>query len=96
MMNMAQHVDNAVIPDSYDYNIKISPCQICIVCMVKYEEQEQNTVVPVMSGHPRDQAKVSVHCRWLLIKGMDGQVGDAKYNTPCKTTYYYHHQRYSY
>ena len=28
-----------------------------------------NTVVPVMNGHPRDQAKVSVHCRWLLIRG---------------------------
>ena len=22
-----------------------------------------------MNGHPRDQAKVSVHCRWLLIRG---------------------------
>ena len=27
------------------------------------------TVVPVMNGHPRDQAKVSVHCRWPLIRG---------------------------
>ena len=27
------------------------------------------TVVPVMNGHRRDQAKVSVHCRWLLIRG---------------------------
>ena len=44
------------------------------------------TVVPVMNGHPRDQAKVSVHCRWLLITGTDGQAGDAKYNTPCNTT----------
>ena len=26
-------------------------------------------VVPVMNGHPRDQAKVSVHCRWPLIRG---------------------------
>ena len=24
------------------------------------------TVVPVMNGHPRDQAKVSVHCRWPI------------------------------
>ena len=24
---------------------------------------------PVMNGHPRDQAKVSVHCRWPLIRG---------------------------
>ena len=29
----------------------------------------QYTVVPVMNGHPRDQAIVSVHCRWLLIRG---------------------------
>ena len=28
-----------------------------------------STVVPVMNGHPRDQAKVSVHCRWSLIRG---------------------------
>ena len=27
------------------------------------------TVVPVMNGHPRGQAKVSVHCRWPLIRG---------------------------
>ena len=27
-----------------------------------------STVVPVMNGHPRDQAKVSV-CRWPLIRG---------------------------
>ena len=44
------------------------------------------TVVPVMNGHPRDQAKVSVHCRWPLVTGTDGQAGDAKYNTPCNTT----------
>ena len=25
-----------------------------------------------MNGDPRDQAKVSVHCRWPLIRGMDG------------------------
>ena len=40
-----------------------------------------STVVPVMNGHPRDQAKVSVHCRWPLVTGTDGQAGDAKYNT---------------
>ena len=28
-----------------------------------------STVVPVMNGHPRDQAKVSVHCRWPPIRG---------------------------
>ena len=33
------------------------------------------TVVPVMNGHPRDQAKVSVHCRWPLIRGTAGQAG---------------------
>ena len=53
------------------------------------------TVVPVMNGHPRDQAKVSVHCRWPLVTGTDGQAGDAKYNTHCNNTYYYHHHRYS-
>ena len=53
------------------------------------------TVVPVMNGHPRDPAKVSVHCRWPLVTGTDGQAGDAKYNTHCNNTYYYHHQRYS-
>ena len=45
-----------------------------------------HTVVPVMNGHPRDQAKVSVHCRWPLVTGTDGQVGDAKYNTHCNNT----------
>ena len=27
-----------------------------------------------MNGHPRGQAKVSVHCRWPLIRGTDGHV----------------------
>ena len=45
-----------------------------------------STVVPVMNGHPQDQAKVSVHCRWPLVTGTDGQAGDAKYNTPYNTT----------
>ena len=27
------------------------------------------TVVPVMNGHPRDQAKVFVHGRWPPIRG---------------------------
>ena len=30
---------------------------------------KNTTVVPVVNGHPRDQAKVSVHCRWPLIRG---------------------------
>ena len=33
------------------------------------------TVVPVMNGHPRNQAKVSVHCRLPLVTGTDGQAG---------------------
>ena len=45
---------------------KVSP--LCPHCYHAY------TVVPVMNGHPRDQAKVSVHCRWPLIRGMDGHV----------------------
>ena len=27
-----------------------------------------------MNGHPRDQAKVSVYCRWPLIRGTDVHV----------------------
>ena len=46
----------------------------------------QVQLVPVMNGHPRDQAKVSVHCRWPLVTGTDWQAGDAKYNTPCNST----------
>ena len=38
------------------------------------ETFEITTVVPVMNGHPRDQAKVSVHCRWPLIRGTDWHV----------------------
>ena len=35
----------------------------------KLKLHNNHTVVPVMNGHPRDQAKVSVHCRWPLIRG---------------------------
>ena len=35
-----------------------------------------DTVLPVMNGHTRDQAKVSVHCRWPLVTGTDGQAGE--------------------
>ena len=38
-----------------------------------------------MNGHPRDQAKVSVHCRWPLVTGPDGQAGDANSYTPDNT-----------
>ena len=31
-----------------------------------------------MNGHPRDQAKVSVHDRWPLVGGTDGRPGGAK------------------
>ena len=27
-----------------------------------------------LNGHPRDQAKVSVHCRWPFIRGTDRHV----------------------
>ena len=40
------------------------------------------TVVPAMNGHTRDQAKVSVHDRWPLVRGTGGQMKDATYNTP--------------
>ena len=39
--------------------------------------------VPVMKGHPRDQAKVSVHDKWSLVGG----TGGVKRNTPCMTTF---------
>ena len=42
------------------------------------------TVVPAMNGHPRDQAKVSVHDRWPLIRGTGGQVKDATYTCDTK------------
>ena len=41
-----------------------------------------NTVVPVMNGHPRDQAKVSVQDRWPLSRGTGGQMKDATFNIP--------------
>ena len=46
----------------------------------RFTQMANGLVVPVMNGHPRDQAKVSVHCRWPLVTGTDGQAGDAKYN----------------
>ena len=41
---------------------------------VRHNTTSFNTVVPVMNGNPRDQAKVSVHCRWPLIRGTGGHV----------------------
>ena len=34
-----------------------------------------STVVPVMNGHPRDQAKVSVYCRCRSSQGRMGRRG---------------------
>ena len=45
-------------------NTMITLCTKLFCCY-----QFTHTVVPVMNGHPRDQAKVSVHCRWPLIRG---------------------------
>ena len=33
-----------------------------------------------MNGHSRDQAKVSVHCRWPLVTGTDGQAGGGAFS----------------
>ena len=38
-------------------------------------DTHDNTVVPVMNGHPRDQAKLSVHDRWPHIGGTVGRAG---------------------
>ena len=46
-------------------NIYFSSCKLSI----SFSNEFVCTVVPVMNGHPRDQAKVSVHCRWPLITG---------------------------
>ena len=40
-----------------------------LIAMPGAESSATVIVVPVMNGHPRDQAKVSVHCRWPLIRG---------------------------
>ena len=61
-------------------------CWLVRAFAVHIQKAKQTTVVPVMNGHPRDQAKVSVHCRWPLVTGTDRQAGDANCNTPCNTT----------
>ena len=43
------------------------------------------TVVPVINGHHRDQAKLSVHGRWLLVVGI--WIGGVKRITPCTNTF---------
>ena len=53
--------------------------QFCLVPRVSVHDRYYctrivTTVVPVMNGHPRDQAKLSVHCRWPLIRGTVGHL----------------------
>ena len=72
--------------DATDGPVVGSTCHLLAASGKDQREVRYSTVVPVMNGHPRDQAKVSVHCRWPLVTGTDGQAGDAKYNTPCNTT----------
>ena len=48
---------------------------VSICAKLQTSSASPSTVVPVMNGHPRDQAKVSVHCRWPLVTGTDGQAG---------------------
>ena len=67
--------------------------------VVPHKKFKNTTVVPAMNGDPRDQAKVSVHDRWPLVRGMEGRVGGG---AKCNTGYslheniMHHHQRYSY
>ena len=51
--------------------VRLTNSQKTLLAAFKYLH---STVVPVMNGHPRVQAKVSVHCRWPLIRGTDGHV----------------------
>ena len=39
-----------------------------------------------MNGNPRDQAKVSVHCRWPLIRETDGHVEWSRTLITCQYT----------
>ena len=46
----------------------------CIIkCASTADKRYIHTVVPVMNGHLRDQAKVSVHDRWPLAGGTGGR-----------------------
>ena len=49
--------------------------------MIDLNVNKTNTVVPVMNGHPRDQANMSVHDRWTLVGGTGGR---------CQTQYTLH------
>ena len=81
MWAQSRIVDSAEIGRLMLWSIKFKNLTSC-----EYMIQIQY-LVPVMNGHSRDQAKVSVYCRWPLVTGTDGQAGDAKYNTPCNTYY---------
>ena len=59
------------------------PWHYCAVVMT-YSVMDVFTVVPAMGGHPWEQAKVSVHDRWPLIRGT-GWWGCTKHITPCTT-----------
>ena len=82
-------------------NILLSAFVIVLVYLPIHVEHYIYTVVPVVNGHPRDQAKVSVHDRWPLVRGTEGQAGGgAKCNTGYSLLVHenimHHHQRYSY
>ena len=55
---------------------------------------EYTTVVPAMGGHPWDQAKVSVHDRWPLIRGT-GWVELPQTHYTVHNSIMQHHQRYT-
>ena len=68
------NISQFLIPCASDLNIQcaghfniIHQCPHTDVCLPF--PQNVDTVVPVMNGHPRDQANVSVHCRWPPIRG---------------------------
>ena len=60
----------------------------------KKSGEKATTVVPAMGGHPWDQAKVSVHERWPLIRGT-GLVGLRQTHYTVHNSIMQHHQRYS-
>ena len=52
--------------------------QVCVILIVFLREALLCTVVPVMNGHPRDQANVSVHDRWPHNRVTGGRVGGGR------------------
>ena len=59
-------------PD-YHFTLAVRIARLWYHHAVSYYDVFCYTVVPVMNGHPRDQAKVSVHDRWPLIAGTGGR-----------------------